>query len=184
MEKICKGCGKQFVVPPSWSWRTYCNIACYHKHRPDTRVDYSSVETIKCKICFVEKPVCDFYDAQDRYGRKRLKCGVCKPCYGKRQSDRYHSTPGVKERVRDRQRRKRLAGYGLTPESYDAILAAQGGGCAVCGKASKKLCVDHDHVTGKARGLLCGTCNTAIGALGDTVEKVWKAVAYLSAAST
>jgi hypothetical protein len=61
---------------------------------------------------------------------------------------------------------KRL--YGISPADYDALLAAQGGVCAICGKRSKKtLCVDHCHATGTIRGLLCGKCNTGFGCYDD-----------------
>ena len=52
--------------------------------------------------------------------------------------------------------------YGITPAYYDQLLAFQGGVCGVCGKVQKsgrKLAVDHDHDTGKIRGLLCQACN-------------------------
>jgi hypothetical protein len=60
--------------------------------------------------------------------------------------------------------------YGITREQYDALYALQGGCCALCQRAtgvSKKLAVDHDHATGKVRGLLCGTCNKIVGHARD-----------------
>ena len=61
---------------------------------------------------------------------------------------------------------------GLPLAEYDALLAAQGGGCAICGNAPKtrRLHVDHDHKTGKVRGLLCHRCNRA---LPNWVDVVW-----------
>ena len=60
--------------------------------------------------------------------------------------------------------------YGITHDEYDAMLAKQYGGCAVCGKpeAGKRLAVDHDHRTGKVRGLLCENCNRALGMAQDS----------------
>lgn len=52
--------------------------------------------------------------------------------------------------------------YGLAPGQYDALLAAQGGRCAICRRATgktRRLAVDHDHQTGEVRGLLCSPCN-------------------------
>jgi hypothetical protein len=58
------------------------------------------------------------------------------------------------------------ATYGITPEQYDEMLSAQGGTCAICAappRPSRRLAVDHDHQTGKIRGLLCGLCNVSLG---------------------
>src|SRR6266498_598017 len=70
-----------------------------------------------------------------------------------------------------RRRYERLRKYGLTPEEFEQLLASQGGRCAVCRSADPQTpkrgtwCVDHDHVTGQIRGLLCNLCNRAIGML-------------------
>jgi hypothetical protein len=51
--------------------------------------------------------------------------------------------------------------YGVTEEQYRALLMAQDGRCAICGRLprNRRLAVDHDHNTGEVRGLLCYTCN-------------------------
>lgn len=72
--------------------------------------------------------------------------------------------------------------YGLRIEEYDRMLAAQGGGCAICGNPGRddiSLHVDHDHETGVVRGLLCFTCNNALGDLGDSYERMHRAANYL-----
>jgi hypothetical protein len=76
--------------------------------------------------------------------------------------------------------------YGLSLEDYEAMLVAQGGVCAICGDSSpgpvqKHFAVDHDHDSGKIRGLLCFPCNTGIGGLRDDVLLVEKALSYLKA---
>lgn len=59
--------------------------------------------------------------------------------------------------------RRRLAAYGLTPEQYAKMQEAQGNACAICDYTPKpgrrRLEVDHDHETGRVRGLLCHVCN-------------------------
>lgn len=94
---------------------------------------------------------------------------------------------------------KHLRQYGMTRADYESLLARQGGVCAICkssdprsgggvGKqagTSRKwgtFHVDHDHVSGKVRGLLCLNCNAGIGQLGDSLERVRAAAAYLEAA--
>lgn len=68
--------------------------------------------------------------------------------------------------------------YGLSPAEYDAMVAAQDGRCAICGAIST-LFVDHDHATGKVRGLLCCACNTALGMLRDSQSVMRAAAAYM-----
>jgi hypothetical protein len=70
--------------------------------------------------------------------------------------------------------------YGLTLEGYNDLVRSQGGRCAICGAAST-LCVDHDHATGRVRGLLCHNCNRGIGLLGDDAARVGRAAEYLAA---
>jgi hypothetical protein len=77
--------------------------------------------------------------------------------------------------------------YGVTVEEYDAVLAKQDGVCAICCQPTtdgRRLAVDHCHYTGKFRGLLCFHCNTAVGKLGDTADKVARAVKYLTDGGT
>jgi hypothetical protein len=68
--------------------------------------------------------------------------------------------------------------YGLTRTELDALVAAQGGLCAIC-ETNPAVHVDHDHVTGKIRGVLCFTCNVALGQLKDDVALFRKAIDYL-----
>lgn len=75
-----------------------------------------------------------------------------------------------------------LRKFGLTEGSYEILLTRQGGCCDICKKPEKfkkRLAVDHDHATGKVRGLLCQDCNTSLGKFGDSVEILRNAVAYL-----
>lgn len=72
--------------------------------------------------------------------------------------------------------------YGITLAQYNDMLAAQGGVCALCRrdpKLKKRFSVDHDHMTGRIRGLLCMRCNTAIGHLLDEPGRALAAAAYL-----
>jgi hypothetical protein len=72
----------------------------------------------------------------------------------------------IREGKRERKLRRK---YGLTQASFNALLENQGSVCATCGKndwSSHGPCVDHDHITGKVRGILCHNCNISIGMTG------------------
>lgn len=68
--------------------------------------------------------------------------------------------------------------YGLSLREYDALIEAQHWQCAIC-KREAKLVVDHDHATGRVRGLLCNPCNTALGLLAENTTALGRAIRYL-----
>jgi hypothetical protein len=69
--------------------------------------------------------------------------------------------------------------YNITIEQYNLMLEQQMGLCKICNQQPKKICVDHCHKTGVVRGLLCGTCNTAIGLFKENIETLQNAIKYL-----
>lgn len=75
--------------------------------------------------------------------------------------------------------------YRLTEEEYAAVLAFQGGVCAGCGRPPNgiNLAVDHDHKTGRIRGLLCWLCNRAIGIVRDKAQTLTRLGLYLAVPS-
>lgn len=73
----------------------------------------------------------------------------------------------------------RLYLYGLSEKDYVALIKQQEGRCLCCGE-SRKLMVDHNHVTGVVRGLVCSQCNVAAGMLEDNPDKVLLLLRYLA----
>lgn len=73
--------------------------------------------------------------------------------------------------------------YGLTVEQFKAMEVAQGGLCKICRRPPRgrwdRLHVDHDHVTGEVRGLLCNNCNMVLGRVLDSIEILEAAIEYL-----
>ncbi|MEV5749276.1 endonuclease VII domain-containing protein [Actinoallomurus sp. NPDC052308] len=67
----------------------------------------------------------------------------------------------------------------LTPESVQRLIAEQGGRCLICMKAAAEH-VDHDHVTGERRGVLCFNCNVALGQFKDDPWVLRRAIEYLT----
>ena len=82
------------------------------------------------------------------------------------------------------ERKRKLKKYGLTIESFDALWTSQGGVCPICNgvlaRVGNKYGVDHDHKTGKVRGILCDKCNVGLGSFKDNPEFLHKAAAYLA----
>ena len=96
-------------------------------------------------------------------------------------NNHYNQTPKGRDLVL---RRK----YGIGLGEYENLLKMQKHKCGVCGasgsigrgKKVTRLCVDHDHLTGAVRGLLCSKCNAAIGLLKDDSEIIKKAVKWVA----
>jgi hypothetical protein len=79
-----------------------------------------------------------------------------------------------------------LKQYGLTKETYQVMVNAQEGRCAVCrrkpqdcNRRNENLAVDHNHLTGKVRGLLCHHCNVAIGLASESADRLEMLARYL-----
>ena len=96
--------------------------------------------------------------------------------------------PGHKEHIAPIKRHSMLkTRYGITDNDYHAMLAKQGGGCAICktifpnnGRGNAYFDVDHNHSTGKVRGLLCRDCNVTVGVIEKKTEKIKLIYEYLA----
>ncbi|HMH94140.1 MAG TPA: endonuclease VII domain-containing protein [Streptosporangiaceae bacterium] len=136
-----------------------------------------------CQGCGEIKPAKDFYvyrgsKAQPVAPYRRQPCKEC--VKAERQKWRQENP----ELLSERQIGYRLQfKFGITREQYEALLAAQGGVCGICGTpprpGKKRLHLDHDHQTGAVRGVLCGWCNTAVGLFGEDVSLMARAARYL-----
>ncbi len=122
--------------------------------------------------------------------KRHYAMGLCRQCYRvqpwfleKRKvyyQQNKHLYRAQSERVRVEKRRQSKA-YGISKAEWDALYEAQNSVCAICSKppGKRSLSVDHCHATGKIRGLLCNSCNGALGHLGDSIELMTKAIEYL-----
>lgn len=86
--------------------------------------------------------------------------------------------------IRERRKHYRLVNdFGISLAEYQRLLAAQKGLCQICGQPNNRvertLAVDHNHITGKLRGLLCDRCNLGLGHFNYNKELLKKAVDYL-----
>lgn len=69
--------------------------------------------------------------------------------------------------------------YGITLDTYNQLVKDQNDSCAICYEIPEKLFVDHDHSTGRIRGLLCMKCNSALGLFKDKQSNLVNAISYL-----
>lgn len=102
----------------------------------------------------------------------------CKDC------DRIRKTLAARERFKDRDKRKKenhrqkLWLYGLTQQQYEQLYKDCNNACSIC-EDTKNLVIDHCHETKKVRGILCWSCNVALGHFKDSEERLSKALKYL-----
>lgn len=132
-----------------------------------------------CTGCGTTKPVDQFHTQSALVDGLNPKCKPCRKVVARRRYD------ADTERLRESQIWRTVKyKYGITRDQYEAKLADQGGGCAICKKPDlarghTKLCIDHNHETGEVRGLLCVTCNLAIGYMRDDLGLLESAADYL-----
>lgn len=144
----------------------------------------------RCSKCGTHKPVSEFWrDSRRPDGRYQH----CKPCAKDMQIRWRAANPGkvaaTQRRNNDKRRgtgkqqvAHRKHRYGLAPEAYDALLIGQLGCCALCGSPMVRLrepAVDHDHVDGRVRALLCSMCNKGLGHFYDSPALLRAGAAYL-----
>lgn len=111
-----------------------------------------------CIACGIVKPVTKFHTHQQMADGRLNKCTSCQTeaalDWRRRNPDRHNRT---------RRRRELMSKYGITLEEYERMYSEQGGKCASCSCALPVLLVDHDHLTGRVRKLLCNPCNRILG---------------------
>lgn len=158
----CVVCGDP--VPPKSGRRKHCSNGC---QQAASRTGGGRPKELTCDFCGQQ-----FSTGRRDDGRlQRVDTKWCPDCG--------RTSPDV----------QRFRRYGITREQYEAAVAL---GCMICGRTERKLHVDHDHSCcpsiqkscGKCvRGLICGSCNRALGLLGDDAETLRRAAAYLDDAT-
>lgn len=163
--RICSGPAERMS---NGAFRTIC-LGCRPQHEPAREV---------CSKC-----------GNPRDGAHKSYCRACERIRDKERQEPEHRRRALKSRRRTLRR-----SYNMTLEEFDLLLASQGGGCAGCGAANTTLVipaersakgargglhVDHDHSTGTVRGILCGSCNAALGRVRDDPATLRALAAYL-----
>lgn len=150
------------------------------------------METKTCSACHAKKSL-------DSFRPQRRVCIECRRDqhreYARANKDRRSVINKVwreanAERLKEYDRNRSLQKYGLTNADYSSMLEEQNHVCAVCKRPNdqldprtqkhRALAVDHDHKTGRVRGLLCCRCNPAIGFAEDDPTRLLMLYEYLS----
>lgn len=171
--KVCPICGKEFIPEGRQKWCLDCKKQAKKEYDKQYRIrnDGRWPKELRGRHVYPIK-ICASCGGEFRpIGSSQKWCSVCRKLGAKAHS-------------------LRLEKYGMTREQYAAMLEAQNGKCAVCGASvsvhiskygvHSPLCIDHDHKTGKVRGLLCNNCNSALGHAHDNPDILLKLVAYLN----
>lgn len=155
----------------------------------------------RCTKCGIKKSLNKF--SKDKSTKDGLQC-CCKECRKKYNQMRktktakyrkeYYQTHKVESAEQSKRfdrsekgkllKRKHLLkrGYGLTLEQYDEMIKEQDSICAICGSINsdgRRLCVDHNHETGKIRKLLCHCCNSLVGYAKEDIIILRSTINYL-----
>ncbi len=135
----------------------------------------------KCSTCSLYKRYHEFYKCKSQATGFTCSCKTCHNVYYKKRRSATQKRDNLKSRWTTIKRK-----YGVTKEQYYDLLAKQKGRCAICNRTDAghengpdSLRIDHCHLTGKIRGLLCHSCNIGIGNLKDNSLLLRAAADYL-----
>jgi hypothetical protein len=133
------------------------------------------IESRTCTKCNIVKDSCEFHKKKTgSYGIDTI-CVICKNAYG-----REYAKKRCKKAIKNGWLKSH---YNITLEDYNKLLKMQNNCCAICSlnqsENKKAFAVDHNHKTGKVRGLLCSLCNQGIGFLKDDIKILKRAMKYL-----
>lgn len=184
--KKCHDCGQEkqtadFYAHPQTAdrLRPYCRSCASRRAKEryrrrsagateDRRVKYQVPEGMKrCSCCGEVKDLVDFPRHKSRPGGRHLHC---KPCHNAQ-------TRASRDRAGGARRYHLNARYGVDPQAVSAQMALRRGLCAICREAPG-VQVDHDHATGRPRGMLCFNCNGGLGQFKDDPVRLARAIDY------
>lgn len=170
-------CGKHYQ-----RWRKYGDPMFVKPNRGNRSVRVMPTSRV-CGTCGHVGPLDEF----------QVRRNTCKPCARQKLRQWQRDNPVKYAALREREKgsgararwnlRNRAADAGIDPDVFEAYYAAHDGCCEICGSRRKPggrdLCIDHDHVTGEFRGMLCTTCNSGLGHFKDEAWRMIAAIDYL-----
>lgn len=136
-----------------------------------------------CSICKVTKPISTFVKDSCRPDGFHVYCSECRAPLQRKHARAFKMREPERKTRQDRGTWLRSK-YKLSLELFEKLIEEQGGVCMICkvapsGIGTNHWNVDHDHVTGRRRGLLCGNCNRGLGLFKDDPARCEEAASYL-----
>ena len=136
----------------------------------------------KCVVCKEYKEEVEFYKCSAKKDGISYRCKICDNLARKK----YYQNNQERCRILSRNRHWKHK-YNVTPEQYEELLKKQNYRCAICNTENSSynqghinhFAIDHDHNTGRIRGLLCHNCNRALGLFKDSALNLEQAYYYL-----
>lgn len=159
----CIHCGSDKL----FKWQTKKNIVmckdCRRTFSPNSNPNRGKIIDNKkwCNTCNQFKDLDDF-GTQQYKGKINIR-SQCKTCFNEKHSSRFRP-------------------YKINEELFNVLLHSQDNKCAICGnnfKSNRLTYIDHNHVNGKVRGLLCAKCNALLGTCNDNIDVLSNAISYL-----
>lgn len=140
-----------------------------------------------CHGCSTNKELCEFGKQTSAGDGLKTQCRQCRASYVKSYRANNHEKMKNSSKKWASENKEKVTNsfykreYGITVSDFKNMVLSQNGKCSICNRVPKnKLCVDHDHTTGQIRGLLCRSCNGALGVFGDSLEGLKKVIDYCS----
>jgi len=176
---ICKMCNKEFSTYKEDKRILFCSSKC--------RTSYRSKN----------KYMTQYYENNKLKWKERQKLEDFKAEKNKKRREKYSSDVEYRKKMQNCAKNQRIKNpltrfknelikkYGITIDIYSQMLENQNNKCAICKsessntKLTNRFYVDHDHKTGKVRGLLCNNCNFALGHFSDNITILENAIKYL-----
>lgn len=149
-------------------WRRPTHCAC----RPSSLEGSVNKTDKRCEVC--GEAYRGLPGKRQRYCSRKCRFGNPAARRKRRAISRNHYLANKSTYIEGNRRRL----FNLTPEMWDRQAAFQQGACAICSKYTN-LCIDHDHASGKLRGLLCSRCNHALGHMQDSARIAGACAVYL-----
>ena len=180
----CIRCKKQFsrTLGEINRGRTkFCSRLCSDQYKKDVAI-ITANKVLKagkkqCHLCHRTRKLQYFPKSKIAVSGYYSYCYDCKRSINRLQDERRHESRKLSQK-----NAYLLRTYGITLDTYNRMLEAQNHQCAICRRDNddiRKFAVDHDHLTGKVRALLCHNCNKGLGMFQDNADLLQKASKYL-----